>query len=257
MKRVVVRVSDNYSLDSAAAAILKLYGYLTFVESFRSFAIITFDCPDKYSSGLLEKLNALGPVKKCTWDADDKFSIDPVETGATLSVDNSDSLDINTSAETSTTSNTRNLTTTGAGTIYVKVQNFGGNDLFVFASSPSGTYSTYSNQTGFVQGGTYTFDQSDASNAGHPFRFSITPDGTHTTNGTEFTTGVSTTGTPGTDVTTVLADGTTVLAVSASTPSILFFYCTAHTNMGRYAYSPVSRYGTVNVQDFWHLDRIT
>ena len=46
MKRVVIRVSDNYSLDSAAAAILKLYGYLTFVESFRSFAIITFDCPD-------------------------------------------------------------------------------------------------------------------------------------------------------------------------------------------------------------------
>ena len=45
MKRVVVRVSDNYSLDSAAAAILKLYGYLTFVESFRSFSILTFDCP--------------------------------------------------------------------------------------------------------------------------------------------------------------------------------------------------------------------
>ena len=82
MKRVVVRVSDNYSMDSAAAAILKLYGYLTFVESFRSFSIITFDCPEKYSSGLLDKLNALGPVKQCTWDADDKFSTAPDE-GAT------------------------------------------------------------------------------------------------------------------------------------------------------------------------------
>ena len=236
MKRVVVRVSDNYSLDSAAAAILKLYGYLTFVESFRSFAIITFDCPDKYSSGLLEKLNALGPVKKCTWDADDKFSIDPVDTGATLSVDNSDTLDTNTSAESSTTSNTRNLTTTGSGTMYVKVQNFSGNDLFVFSSSPTGTYSLFSNLTGFVQGGTYTFDQSDASNAGHPFRFSITPDGTHTTGGTEFSTGVTTAGTPGTD-------GTTVLSIGASTPSVLFYYCTAHSNMGRYSYSPISRYG--------------
>ena len=250
MKRVVVRVSDNYSLDSAAAAILKLYGYLTFIESFRSFAIITFDCPDRYSSGLLEKLNALGPVKKCTWDADDKFSIDPVDTGATLSVDNSDTLDTNTSAESSTTSNTRNLTTTGSGTMYVKVQNFSGNDLFVFSSSPTGTYSLFSNLTGFVQGGTYTFDQSDASNAGHPFRFSITPDGTHTTGGTEFSTGVTTAGTPGTD-------GTTVLSISSSTPSVLFYYCTAHSNMGRYSYSPISRYGSVNVHDFWHLDRIT
>ena len=98
MKRVVVRVSDTYSMDSAAAAILKLYGYLTFVESFRSFSIITFDCPEKYSSGLLEKLNALGPVKKCTWDGE-KFEVAPVDTGATLSVDNSSSLEINSNTD--------------------------------------------------------------------------------------------------------------------------------------------------------------
>ena len=54
MKRVVVRVSDNYSLDSAAAAILKLYGYLTFVKSYRSFGIISFDCPDTYQNVILE-----------------------------------------------------------------------------------------------------------------------------------------------------------------------------------------------------------
>ena len=156
MKRVVVRVSDTYSMDSAAAAILKLYGYLTFVESFRSFSIITFDCPEKYSSGLLEKLNALGPVKKCTWDGE-KFEVAPVDTGATLSVDNSSSLEINTSGESNTTANTRNLVTSGSGTIYVKVQNIGGQNLYVFSSSISGTYSVFANQTGFVQGGTYTF----------------------------------------------------------------------------------------------------
>jgi len=249
MKRVVVRVSDNYSINSAAAAILKLYGYLTFVESFRSFSIITFDCPEKYSSGLLDKLNALGPIKKCTWDGE-KFEVAPVDTGATLSVDNSSSLEINTSGESNTTANTRNLVTSGSGTIYVKVQNIGGQNLYVFSSSISGTYSVFANQTGFVQGGTYTFDQSDSSNATHPLRFSTTPDGIHITGGSEMTTGVSTTGTPGTN-------GTTVLTVSSATPSILYFYCVAHPGMGRYQVSPINRYGTVNIHDYWHLDRIT
>ena len=59
MKKVIVRVSDNYNLDQAAAAILKLYGYLSFGESFRSFSIITFDCPEKYGSNLLSQLKAV------------------------------------------------------------------------------------------------------------------------------------------------------------------------------------------------------
>ena len=248
MKRVVIRVSDNYSLDSAAAAILKLYGYLTFVESYRSFSIITFDCPEKYSSGLLDKLNALGPVKKCTWDANDKFSAAPDE-GATLTVETDDTLAVNTSGESSATTNTRNLTTTGSGTVYVKVQNIGGQNLYVYGSSPSGSFSTYPNQSGFVQGGTYTFDQSDSSNATHPLRFSEQHDGIHL-GGSEFTTGVTVTGTPGTD-------GQTVLTVGSSTPTILFPYCTAHSGMGRYQVSPISRYGSVNIHDFWHLDRLT
>ena len=248
MKRVVVRVSDNYSMDSAAAAILKLYGYLTFVESFRSFSIITFDCPEKYSSGLLEKLNALGPVKQCTWDADDKFSTAPDE-GATLTVETDDTLAVNTSGESSATRNTRNLTTSGSGTIYVKVQNIGGQNLYVYGSSPSGSFSVYANQSGFVEGGTYSFDQSDSSNATHPLRFSEQHDGIHL-GGSEFTTGVTVTGTPGTD-------GVTRVNISSSTPSILFPYCTAHPGMGRYQVSPISRYGSINIHDFWHLDRLT
>ncbi len=247
MKRVVVRVSDNYSLDSAAAGILNIYGYLTFKESYRSFSIITFDCPDRYSDGLIEKLNALSVVKQSVWDAE-KFSCDPIDQ-STLSVTTSGSTSLNTAGETNASSNTRNLTGSGSGTIYVKVQNISGSNYFTFASSSGGVYSRINNQTGFLQGSTYTFDQSDASNSGHPLRFSLTPDGTHTTGGSEMTTGVTASGTPGTD-------GTTEIVIGTGTPSVLYYYCTAHAGMGRFRSIP-DGFGTINVHDYWHLDRIS
>ena len=167
---------------------------MTFVESFRSFQIITFDCPARYESNLLTKLKALNVVKNATWNAE-VYAGDPMPTEASLAVETSKTAAINTEGEGSATSNTRTLTTTGSGTIYVKVQNISGSDYFVFSQTQSGTYSRTYNLTGFMQGGTYTFDQSDSSNASHTLRFSETQDGTHTTGGSELTAGVTISGT--------------------------------------------------------------
>ena len=247
MKKVIVRVSDNYSIDSAAAAILKLYGYLTFVESFRTFQIITFECPERYQGNLLNQLNSLNVVKKSTWDKE-VFALDPMSEEPSLSIETSGSTTNNAEGEAS--SNTRNLTTTGSGTIYIKVQNIGGANFYVYSQTQGGTYSRFANQLGFLQGGTYTFDQSDSSNATHGMKFSETPDGPWTEDGTgTFSTGVTITGTPGTD-------GATTIQITANTPSILYPYCVNHPGMGRYSVSP-DRFGTINIHDFWHLDRIT
>jgi hypothetical protein len=80
------------------------------------------------------------------------------------------------------------------------------------------------------EGSTYRFDQSDASNSGHPLRFSTTANGTHGS-GSEYTTGVTTNGTPGS------AGAFTQIAVASDAPT-LYYYCTNHSGMGGTANTP-------------------
>lgn len=98
----------------------------------------------------------------------------------------------------------------------------GGNKFYIDGvEAPTGTLN---------EGSTYTFDQSDSSNSGHPLRFSTTPDGTHGS-GVQYTTGVTTNGTAGN------AGAYTRITVASGAPT-LYYYCTNHSGMGGQANTP-------------------
>ena len=88
----------------------------------------------------------------------------------------------------------------------------------------------------------YKFDQSDSSNGsggGHPLRFYN--DAAKTT---AFTTGVTTSGTPG------QAGAHTTIAVDKDTPSILYYQCSSHAHMGNHT---IHNSPTVNTGVFLKL----
>ena len=74
------------------------------------------------------------------------------------------------------------------------------------------------------QGQTYIFDLSSGTLSGHPFEFSTTNNGSHG-GGSVYSTGITTTG-------TYASSEKRTFVVSASTPTTLYYYCTAHSGMG-------------------------
>ncbi len=98
------------------------------------------------------------------------------------------------------------------------------------------------------EGNTYIFDQSDNSNDTHQIAFSTTDNGTHATPaGTAYTTGVTSTGTPGTAGAKTTFN---VAPVRTTGAPLLFYYCTAHSGMGNTAQtiSPTSEVSEFNPQ---------
>ena len=85
----------------------------------------------------------------------------------------------------------------------------------------------------------YKFDQSDGTNSGHPLRFYNNVGKT-----TQFTTGVTSSGTPG------QAGAHTTIAVDKDTPSILYYQCSSHANMGNHT---IHNSPTVNTGVFLKL----
>ena len=121
-------------------------------------------------------------------------------------------------------------------TYTVTVTNPGSGNRYTLDTRVSGTNAM---PITLEEGGTYTFDQSDNSNSGHPLRFSTTANGTHG-GGSEYTTGVTTNGTPGS------AGAYTRITVAASAPT-LYYYCTAHSGMGAEITTPAAGGGVSNL----------
>ncbi len=90
----------------------------------------------------------------------------------------------------------------------------------------------------FTPGNTYKFDQADSSNANHPLRFYE-----DAAKATAYTTGVTTSGTPGS------SGAYTQIIPTTNTPPVLFYQCSAHSLMGSYV-----KFGTGTIGDTYSIN---
>jgi hypothetical protein len=126
---------------------------------------------------------------------------------------------------TQTTAGTTDTITSYTVTVASGTNSYGtGNKYYIAGLSGASPTLTLS------EGSTYRFDQSDASNSGHPLRFSATANGTHGS-GSQYTTGVTSSGTPG-------SSGAYVQITVPSGAPTLYYYCTNHSGMGGQANTP-------------------
>lgn len=110
-----------------------------------------------------------------------------------------------------TATGTAGSVATALNTYVVTVANDGSNNVYYIRGVAKPTLT-------FNRGNTYTFDLSDSSNLGHPLAFKDAL-------GNSYTTGVTSTGTPGTSGAKV------TIEVDARTFSSLRYYCTVHGNV--------------------------
>ncbi len=129
---------------------------------------------------------------------------------ATASISNVDGLRINTNTEITGTLKVNNVSLVSDSLVLVSVTDAGGKYFIDNVRNPT---------LKFIRGFTYKFLYNNIGS--HPFRFSTTNDGTHN-GGTIYSTGVTTGETP----------NYIQIEVTNSTPSTLYYFCTAHTGMG-------------------------
>lgn len=103
-------------------------------------------------------------------------------------------------------------------TLNVTVADDSGNKYYI------STYTGSAPSIELIKGNTYRFDQSAASNDGHPLRFSVQPNGTHA-GGSEWVDGVTVVGTAGT------SGAYTQIVIGENFPT-LYYYCSSHSGMG-------------------------